>query len=306
MNGHDETRQPERIESEIEQTRAEVSSTIDAIQRKLTPGQLMDQAVDYLRTSAPADFGTNLSRSIRDNPLPVALIGVGVAWLMMSGQQGGMRRFERDDTQYGGALPEASGSEGGVHRATAAVGEAGRRVKDKLSEVTSRAGDMMSSARERVAGTGSDARARMSELSGRTRDQVDRARGAMSHMLEAQPLVIGAFGLAIGAALGASLPPTRREDEWMGEARDDLVQGARQAVQEQADAVQDSVQRVAETARQETSRRAEDAAMSSPPAGQDISQHDRAGYPEPGGQRGGEEPPQVLRPQPSNRPGRRM
>jgi hypothetical protein len=265
----------------------------------------MDQAVDYLRTSAPADFGTNLSRSIRENPLPVALIGVGVAWLMMSGQQGGMRRFERAE-QYGGALPEISGSEGGVHRATAAVGEAGRKVKDKLSEVTSRAGDMMSSARERVADTGSDARARMSELSGRTRDQVDRARGAMSHMLEVQPLVIGAFGLAIGAALGAGLPPTRREDEWLGEARDDLVHGARRAVQEQADAVQDSVQRVAETARQETSRRAEDAVVSSPPGDRDVAQHDRAGYPEPGGQQGGEEPPKVLRPQPSNRPGPRM
>jgi ElaB/YqjD/DUF883 family membrane-anchored ribosome-binding protein len=306
MNGHDETRQPERIESEIEQTRAEVSSTIDAIQRKLTPGQLMDQAVDYLRTSAPADFGNNLSRSIRENPLPVALIGVGVAWLMMSGQQGGTRRFARNG-QYGGAMPAAPASgEGGVHRATAAVGDAGRKVKDKLSEVTSRAGDMMSSARERVAGAGSDARARMSELGGRTREQVDRARGTMSHMLEAQPLVMGAFGIALGAALGASLPPTRREDELMGGARDDVVQGARQAVQEQADAVQDSVQRVAETARQETSRRAEDAGMSSPPGGQDAALHDRAAYPEPGGQQGGEEPLKVLRPQPSDRHGRPM
>jgi hypothetical protein len=97
MRTYEDNRRPEEIEGDLERTRAEVSSTIDAIQSKLTPGQLMDQAVSYLRTSAPADFGTNLSHAVRDNPVPVALIGVGIAWLMMSGQRAdGRARWRRD------------------------------------------------------------------------------------------------------------------------------------------------------------------------------------------------------------------
>src|SRR5690606_4347855 len=51
MNGNEEYKRPEEIERDLEQTRAEVSSTLDAIQEKLTPGQLMDQAIDYWRRS---------------------------------------------------------------------------------------------------------------------------------------------------------------------------------------------------------------------------------------------------------------
>ena len=86
MNTHTDTRRPEQIEDEIERTRADVGATIDAIQEKLTPGQMMDQALQYVRSSGAGDFGSNLGRAVRDNPLPVALIGIGVAWLAMGGR----------------------------------------------------------------------------------------------------------------------------------------------------------------------------------------------------------------------------
>jgi hypothetical protein len=313
MNDHDETLQPERIQSDIAHTRAEVSSTIDAIQRKLTPGQLMDQAVDYFRSSAPADFGANLGRSVRENPVPVALIGVGIAWLMMSGQGGMGRRYPRNE-QYGGLSPEALGEssgEGTMHRAASAVGEAGRKVKDKVSEMTSRAGEMMSSARERISESASGTRmhmselgGRMGELSGHTREQMYRARGTLTHVLEEQPLVIGAIGVAVGAVLGASLPSTRREDQMMGGTRDELMHSARDAVGEQAEAVKESAGRIAETARQEASRHGQQAGMTSS-YNEDVSgirtesgAGERAGAP-------AESSQQVLRPSPSPTPGSR-
>lgn len=83
----EDNRRPEEIEHDIERTRARLSSNIDAIQRKLTPGEMMDEAISYARTSLPADFGSNLNKAVRDNPIPVALIGLGVAWLAMQGKQ---------------------------------------------------------------------------------------------------------------------------------------------------------------------------------------------------------------------------
>ncbi|HEX2018714.1 MAG TPA: DUF3618 domain-containing protein [Aurantimonas sp.] len=47
-----------------------------------------------------------------------------------------------------------------------------------------------------------------------------RARRTLLDAMQDEPLVFGALALAIGAAVGAALPPTRREDELMGDARD--------------------------------------------------------------------------------------
>ncbi|KQT64412.1 MULTISPECIES: DUF3618 domain-containing protein [unclassified Aureimonas] len=49
-----------------------------------------------------------------------------------------------------------------------------------------------------------------------------RARRTFLDTLQDEPLVIGAVALAIGAAIGASLPSTRIEDEYLGDARDNL------------------------------------------------------------------------------------
>jgi hypothetical protein len=47
-----------------------------------------------------------------------------------------------------------------------------------------------------------------------------RARDSFSEVLDREPLVLGALGLAIGAAIAVMAPRTRTEDEWMGETRD--------------------------------------------------------------------------------------
>jgi hypothetical protein len=54
-----------------------------------------------------------------------------------------------------------------------------------------------------------------------------RAQSGFAHMREEQPLVVGAIGLAVGAALGAALPKTETEDEWLGDTRDQLKERAR-------------------------------------------------------------------------------
>jgi len=235
MNARDHDKRPEQIENEIEHTRAEVSATIDAIQSKLTPGQLMDQTLGYLRSSLPAEFGSNLSRSVRDNPIPVALLGIGLAWLMMGGQQNGrMRRYAQDvdsDLDVAGGQRE-TGDAPGAH--TAAAGE---RLRQRTAELSGRAREAADSMRERLGATTDSARARLDDIGQRSREGYQRARGQIDHVIEEQPLVLGAVGLAVGAVLGASLPRTRQEDEWLGGTRDRVLDGARQAAREQVDAV---------------------------------------------------------------------
>jgi ElaB/YqjD/DUF883 family membrane-anchored ribosome-binding protein len=288
MSTHDDTRRTDQIESDIERTRAEVSSTIDAIQSKLTPGQMVDEAVQYLRGSGPGEFSMNLGESIKHNPIPVALIGLGVAWLMVGGQRSSSAGRNWSDDQYDVSRREAyrgsrgprseswsdarmadddSDDEGTMHKAAAAASEAGSRVKETLSDAASSVADRARSVKHSLTGTAS-------ELAGRTRQrlsgmgqsarrhtgdlmhsrQVERVRSRAMGLVDEQPMLLAAVGVAIGAALGAALPSTRREDRMLGSMRDELVEGAIDTAREQAETVKASAHRVAETAREEVTK----------------------------------------------------
>ena len=69
------------IERELDQTRSRLDTTMDVLQQKLAPGSMVDQAVEYFSEGGGVELGRNLGRSMRDNPIPIALIGVGLGWL---------------------------------------------------------------------------------------------------------------------------------------------------------------------------------------------------------------------------------
>ncbi len=79
---------PEVIERDLEQTRARLDATIDALQQKLSPGEMIDQAVDYLKTSGGGEFGQNLMATVKQHPIPAALAGIGIAWLLAATARG--------------------------------------------------------------------------------------------------------------------------------------------------------------------------------------------------------------------------
>lgn len=85
----DYTSDPGRIERDLDQTRSRLGSHLSELQDRLSPGQVLDDAMKYFRGSEGADFGRNLLDSVRANPLPAALTGIGLAWLMASGPRAG-------------------------------------------------------------------------------------------------------------------------------------------------------------------------------------------------------------------------
>jgi ferritin-like metal-binding protein YciE len=73
----------ERLEREAGQTRAQLSRTMGELRaRQLSLRQPLDQLIASVRDGPVAEFGRNLVREVRDYPLPLLLIGIGIAWLM--------------------------------------------------------------------------------------------------------------------------------------------------------------------------------------------------------------------------------
>jgi hypothetical protein len=70
------------IQQEINQERERIGDRIDAIQDRMSPGQIIDEALSYAKRSGSTEYVRNLGRAMKTNPVPVALMGVSMAWLM--------------------------------------------------------------------------------------------------------------------------------------------------------------------------------------------------------------------------------
>ena len=71
-----------QIQQDIEQERARIGARIDAIESRMSPGQLVDEALSYAKRSGGTEYVRNLGQAVKTNPVPVALMGIGMAWLM--------------------------------------------------------------------------------------------------------------------------------------------------------------------------------------------------------------------------------
>jgi hypothetical protein len=74
------TRLSEQLEREAETARTNLAADLDELRHRITPGQIVDEVADYARDTPVAEFARNLLRDLRENPLPLLVIGAGIAW----------------------------------------------------------------------------------------------------------------------------------------------------------------------------------------------------------------------------------
>jgi hypothetical protein len=234
---HDGDRTPREIQADIERTRSRLNETLSAIEHRLTPEQLVDQGIDYLRHSGAREYVANLGASAKRDPLPLAFVVVGLGWLMMSGSRNSGRHGP-----FTGPGPSADERVEGARDAASSVREAASSVRDTVSSAVSSVGEKVSSVRDsaartsqKIARTTRAARERVHEASDAAREGIDRLQSGFGRLAHEQPLALGAIGIAVGAMLAAVTPRTRQEDSLMGDASDRLKDQAKEAGEQHLD-----------------------------------------------------------------------
>lgn len=249
----DQTRaEIERTRAEIERTRADMSETVDAIQGRLSPENLKEQAKDRVREATVGraqEAGSGVVETIRQNPLPAALAGIGLGWLLVSARRNDSSSEQmRYRGRVAGYPPPYENVYEERYQDGSSAGQAVGRARDKVGETATQAQDRAGQAANRAQEKASEVADRTQDRAGRlaegARYQARRASGGFQRMLQENPLAVGALGVGVGAAVGLAIPETTKEHEVMGEARDNLVEKA----QEKAQDAQQRVQRVAEEA----------------------------------------------------------
>lgn len=240
----DAAKDPRELEREVDEQRRQIGDTIHALEERFSAEHVYSQAAGYFREHG-GEFAENFGRSIKANPLPVALTAVGLAWMMFGQRQPvGYRPYERPYEDHD-VTNDLYGNSTSIYGHNAGEGSSGagrgEQLKGKAEELKHRGSEMgrsfknkMSSARGRASATSHDLRDQASATGRQLRDSASHAREGFSHAMHSaqsnfgsarsniehymqeQPLALGAIGIAVGALVGAALPRTRTEYEMMG------------------------------------------------------------------------------------------
>ncbi len=262
-------RKTRQIQAEIADTREELSETIDALQEKLRPSNIVSDATDRVKTAttervrhmaeSAGETAQDMMRNTRhatsgimdgarQNPIPALMIGIGVCWLLVdrTRNQDSGRDYRRSRSQdwrrYG-----AYGAGDRSYRSQNVTGGTGVDLDDDTEYGYAEYGSNYAYGEGRYdSGTGMRRMGeRASGMADNARNTLRRStRGAQNgfqRLLRDNPLLVGAAAIVAGAAVGAALPETERENELMGETRDSMVEKA----QEVARNIPNTVQEVA-------------------------------------------------------------
>ena len=276
----------DQLERDLEHDRDHLRETLGAIEEKMSPGRLLDEAMAHFNTG-PRAFAGDLASQIRDKPMPALLTGIGLAWLMMSPGKGGAEPSGRSETAANSGsgyameptdyhawdehdrlqqaewacvrseseTPEAHAERLDQVRA-AALGLTYDPTEDRESFST-----RVRSAADGVKQKGASARARLKQAAAAVSHGTTSAAGHAGHgaraavqgaadgarstiasglqLHEKNPVATAAFGVALGALLGAAIPLTRKEEGALaGLADHGLAMGA-DLSRKAADAVAD-------------------------------------------------------------------
>jgi hypothetical protein len=229
------------IRGDIDEIRGEMGGTLQELGDRLDPGHLVQQAKENVREATigrveekAKGVSDMVMETIRRNPIPAAMagIGLGVLWMNRSPEDG--RTIDR----YGRRIQSRAGDIGLQAREKAAgvaagMSETAAHVGENITQSASQVGENIGAATSQVAETISEG--------------VDDVRWNFERIMEANPLAVGLVALGAGAVVGALVPTTEQERHTMGEASRQIGTAVRDTVDEVTSKAQEQLDRAEES-----------------------------------------------------------
>jgi hypothetical protein len=186
-------------------------------------GQGRGRRVAERATEAVKTAGSAVRGQITGHPVPAALLGAGLAWLLLEGRLSGIvgagereGLLEHARRRYEEAAATAADSIGSaMHSAKESLVGGAETVRDGVVEIGGRIGEY---AQRGAAAVGEGAR-----------HGYESSRRAVGNAWDEHPLASGLALLAAGVTLGMLLPAVTGENDILGRASDSLTRRAKQA-----------------------------------------------------------------------------
>lgn len=170
----------------------------------------------------------DIVKTVRNNPFPLFLIGLGVGLLAFQSFGKKKKSYRYAETGNGKQRDKSM-----LKSAQNQLGTAYETVSDAAGSALGGVSDTVSSAYQGVGNAAGNAYSSVSDYAGRAYEKVGdygtNAREQYDYYLEESPLAVGAVALAVGAAVGLAIPSTHYEGEMMGKYRRQVFDKAQTA-----------------------------------------------------------------------------
>jgi ElaB/YqjD/DUF883 family membrane-anchored ribosome-binding protein len=242
--------------------------------------------------------GATIVETIRLNPIPAAITGIGLGWLIMSirrqndssatyGTYGGSsaNRFSGTTDEYGqnnfatsGYTTPGSETASRIDAAKEKLGDVKDSVTHKASDIAHSVGDkasgLASSVSDKASGIAHTVGDKASDiahtvgdkasaLGGQAKDVAQSAVHATGTYITDNPLAAGAIAVLLGVGVGLLIPATEQENQLLGETRDRLKDQAAEQLHQVADKVTNVAQTAFDSAKQSVKDEAENQGLTS-------------------------------------------
>lgn len=284
MTGADDTARDgrpdyETMEREIRDRRSRIDGTLASVRHRLAPRTLKEQTMNRMKSVNSG--ASSMGDMVRANPIPLAMIGLGVGWMLMSrsGLDQRIAHSHAMDSVRNRAGSTARHARETFYSATDTVRNAASHLYDRASDAAEYASDQASDAMNKVRGGstydgrhgGPDAghlrgqhayggqhQGMGGSMSAGMGHQMGRVATSFWELVEDHPLVAGVMGVALGAAIGASIPSSRYEERWVGDYASQMTGMAKEAAQDAIERGTRAAQAAAEAAREHVSEAVDD------------------------------------------------
>jgi ElaB/YqjD/DUF883 family membrane-anchored ribosome-binding protein/gas vesicle protein len=225
----------EIIAADIRITQERLGDTVEEIGERFNPRRLKAELKSDIRDATigkvenmaqqtadmVSDAQRSLVQSVRENPVPVAMVGIGLGWMILNASN--RKKQMGSNSQYDRARNKASDVVDSMKQKTSELADQTQRKASEMSE-------------------------RAEEMAGRVADQTRMQTRRVERAFQDNPLVIGAAALALGLAAGLAIPSTEKEAELVGDTRDELVDKVRDVAEDTKSKVQQVAERVIDQA----------------------------------------------------------
>ncbi|NLE01384.1 MAG: DUF3618 domain-containing protein [Fibrobacter sp.] len=277
----------DEIEHDIDITRKEMDSTLNALSEKFDPGHYIDDVKKMFRYETEegrenlAEFGKKIVDMVSSNPLSTALIGSGLGLFMYKNTGGRRAELDRDRFEKQSEEQKPSTGEKFQKRAEETSGEIRQRMgqtEEKLEKsvqsaretlqrraretneefqrrvvrARTRASETVSGARQKFIQRVHQTKERGNEAARQTGEQAGALINDVKRFAYNNPLVAGAAALAFGMLAGLLFPATETEKKTIGEKaaslEKDIIQRGKETAQKTVEQGKDVASASAQTA----------------------------------------------------------